>query len=141
MSTDASKKDTCKIGATELSGYRTRLPGITESITKRVPIILRKLKLSFFPEGGDLIAGLPSRVYFSAQNLIDKPPDSPQRMIGRNPVFHVNIREKLLCLFRSTAHRKSLRLAAHTESHYNSKIEEFFSSLLGSVEIQDSQIR
>jgi len=32
MSTDASKKDTCKIGATELSGYRTRLPGITEAI-------------------------------------------------------------------------------------------------------------
>jgi serine O-acetyltransferase len=33
MSTDTtSKQDTCKIGATELSGYRTRLPGITESI-------------------------------------------------------------------------------------------------------------
>ncbi len=49
--------------------------GITESVTKRVPIIIQKLKLSFFPEGGDLVSGLPSRVYFYAQNLLDKPAD------------------------------------------------------------------
>ena len=49
--------------------------GITESITRRVPIIVQRLKLSLFPEGGDLVAGLPSRVYFSAETLLDKPAD------------------------------------------------------------------
>ncbi|MBI5480405.1 MAG: hypothetical protein HY906_16195, partial [Deltaproteobacteria bacterium] len=55
--------------------------GVTESITKRVPIILNKLKLSFYPEGGDLVAGLPSRIYFAAQNLIDKPADIEGRVV------------------------------------------------------------
>jgi hypothetical protein len=49
--------------------------GVTESITRRVPIIVQRLKLSLFPEGGDLVAGLPSRVYFSAETLLDKPAD------------------------------------------------------------------
>ncbi|MFH1807955.1 MAG: MG2 domain-containing protein [Pseudomonadota bacterium] len=55
--------------------------GITESITKRVPIVLNKLKLSFFPEGGDLVQGLPSRVYFAAQNMIDKPADVEGKVV------------------------------------------------------------
>src|SRR5262249_54465527 len=37
--------------------------GITESIAKRVPIIVRKLQLSLYPEGGDLVEGLPGRLY------------------------------------------------------------------------------
>ncbi len=55
--------------------------GITESVTKRVPIVLNRLKISFFPEGGDLVASLPSRVYFSAQNLIDKPADVEGKIV------------------------------------------------------------
>ena len=51
-------------------------------------------------------------------------------MIARNSILNIDIREKLLRLFRSTAHRKSLRLARQTESHHSSKIDEFFSSLL-----------
>jgi hypothetical protein len=49
--------------------------GVTESVSKRIPIILKKLKFSFFPEGGDLVEGLPGRVYFAATNTIDKPAD------------------------------------------------------------------
>ncbi|MCA9545276.1 MAG: hypothetical protein KC613_12820, partial [Myxococcales bacterium] len=49
--------------------------GVTESVSKRVPIILKKLKFSLFPEGGHLVEGLPGRVYFEAKTLIDKPAD------------------------------------------------------------------
>ena len=30
----------------------------------RIPIVLKKLNVEFYPEGGDLVAGLPNRVYF-----------------------------------------------------------------------------
>lgn len=49
--------------------------GVTESITKRIPIVLRKVQLQFFPEGGDLVAGLPGRIYFEARNSLGKPAD------------------------------------------------------------------
>jgi hypothetical protein len=49
--------------------------GITESIAKRVPIVVKKLQLSLYPEGGELVSGLPGRVYFEAKNPIGKPAD------------------------------------------------------------------
>jgi alpha-2-macroglobulin-like protein len=49
--------------------------GFIESIQKRVPIVLSSLRLSMFPEGGELVTGLPGRVYVSAENLIGKPAD------------------------------------------------------------------
>lgn len=49
--------------------------GITESISRRVPIVMKTLKLSFYPEGGHSVVGLPSRVYFDARNFLDKPAD------------------------------------------------------------------
>lgn len=49
--------------------------GFTESIQKRVPIVLSSLKVSMFPEGGDLVTGLPGRVYVAAENMIGKPAD------------------------------------------------------------------
>jgi hypothetical protein len=47
--------------------------GSTESIQKRVPIVLDHLALVAYPEGGDLIAGLPGRVYFAARDPLGKP--------------------------------------------------------------------
>jgi hypothetical protein len=55
--------------------------GLTESIQKRIPITLKKIKLSLYPEGGDLIESLPGRVYFQAKNLIDKPADVQGRVV------------------------------------------------------------
>ncbi len=55
--------------------------GVTESISKRIPIIVSKMELSFFPEGGDMIEGLPSRVYFEARNTIGKPADVEGRIL------------------------------------------------------------
>jgi hypothetical protein len=47
--------------------------GITESISRTIPILLAKLNVDFFPEGGDLVVGLPSRVYFQALKPNGKP--------------------------------------------------------------------
>lgn len=49
--------------------------GITESISRSVPIVLADVQLGFFPEGGDLVEGLPGRVYFEAQNAHGEPAD------------------------------------------------------------------
>ncbi len=54
--------------------------GVTESVSKRIPIVLKKVKLSFFPEGGQLVSGLSSRVYFEAKNMIGKPADIEGRV-------------------------------------------------------------
>ncbi|MDP2339732.1 MAG: MG2 domain-containing protein [Deltaproteobacteria bacterium] len=49
--------------------------GITESISKAVPIVMKRMQLSFFPEGGKLVTGLESRVYFEAKTALGKPAD------------------------------------------------------------------
>ena len=55
--------------------------GITESVSKRIPIILQDLDVSLYPEGGDLVTGLPSRVYFEARDPIGKPADVEGRLV------------------------------------------------------------
>lgn len=49
--------------------------GSTESISRSIPIVLNKIKLQLFPEGGDLVDGLESKVAFRALNEFDKPAD------------------------------------------------------------------
>jgi hypothetical protein len=49
--------------------------GVTESIQKRIPIVMKTLQLAVLPEGGDLVAGVPGRVYFMAKTPIGKPAD------------------------------------------------------------------
>ena len=58
--------------------------GITESIAKRVPIIVKKLQLALYPEGGDLVFGLPGRVYFEAKSPLGKPADISGRILDEN---------------------------------------------------------
>jgi hypothetical protein len=58
--------------------------GITESIAKRVPIIVKKLQLQVYPEGGDLVSGLPGRLYFEAKNPLGKPADIAGRVVDEN---------------------------------------------------------
>ncbi|MFZ6757608.1 MG2 domain-containing protein [Undibacterium sp. Ji50W] len=55
--------------------------GITESISKSIPILQKKLALSFFPEGGKMVAGLPTRLYFEAKNRLGKPADVEGRLV------------------------------------------------------------
>jgi hypothetical protein len=47
--------------------------GAVDTIVRPIPIVLKKLKLEFFPEGGDLVAGLSNRVYFQARTPLGKP--------------------------------------------------------------------
>ncbi|MBW2255207.1 MAG: hypothetical protein JRI25_11485, partial [Deltaproteobacteria bacterium] len=49
--------------------------GVTESISRAVPIVLADVGLAFFPEGGDLVRGLPGRVYFEATDRHGEPAD------------------------------------------------------------------
>jgi alpha-2-macroglobulin-like protein len=49
--------------------------GVTESIQRRIPIVMKTLQLGLFPEGGDLIDGVPGRVYFMAKTTLGKPAD------------------------------------------------------------------
>lgn len=49
--------------------------GQTESISRSVPIVLNKIELTFFPEGGDLVAGVENRVAFKALNEFGKGAD------------------------------------------------------------------
>ncbi|MFN0014084.1 MAG: carboxypeptidase regulatory-like domain-containing protein, partial [Saprospiraceae bacterium] len=49
--------------------------GQQEAISRAIPIVLNRIDLKFFPEGGDLAAGLPCRVAFKAVNEFGKPAD------------------------------------------------------------------
>ncbi|MFN4259353.1 MAG: alpha-2-macroglobulin family protein [Gemmataceae bacterium] len=49
--------------------------GNVESIVRPIPIVLRKLLIEFFPEGGKLVAGVPNRVYFQVRTPLGKPAD------------------------------------------------------------------
>lgn len=55
--------------------------GVTESIARRIPILVKKLDFAFFPEGGQLLSGSPSRIYFEAKNPIGKPADVEGKIV------------------------------------------------------------
>lgn len=41
--------------------------GDMETVSKTLPLLLAAFDIDVYPEGGDLVAGLPSRVYVAAQ--------------------------------------------------------------------------
>jgi len=47
----------------------------TEAISRAIPIVLNKIDLQFFPEGGDAVAGLPCHMAFKAVNEYGKAAD------------------------------------------------------------------
>ena len=49
--------------------------GLVETASKTIPILLQTVDLTLYPEGGNLIAGLPNRVYFEAFTPAKKPAD------------------------------------------------------------------
>ncbi|HVE81508.1 MAG TPA: MG2 domain-containing protein, partial [Myxococcales bacterium] len=49
--------------------------GVVETATKTIPILLQTVDLALYPEGGDLVTGLTSRVYFEARTPAHKPAD------------------------------------------------------------------
>ena len=57
--------------------------GNTETIVRTIPIVLKKLQIEFFPEGGELVAGVPNRVYFQVRTTLDKPADLQGRLVDQ----------------------------------------------------------
>jgi hypothetical protein len=55
--------------------------GVVESMQKRIPIVLKTMQVSLYPEGGDLVEGVPGRVYFAAKNMIGKPADVSGKVV------------------------------------------------------------
>ncbi|MBI4648448.1 MAG: hypothetical protein HY738_18160, partial [Bacteroidia bacterium] len=49
--------------------------GQTEAISRTIPIVLNKIKFTMYPEGGDLVYGLKSKLAFKALNEFGKPAD------------------------------------------------------------------
>lgn len=49
--------------------------GVLETATKTIPILINSIDVSMYPEGGDLVAGLASRLYIEARTPAKKPAD------------------------------------------------------------------
>ncbi|MEX0718877.1 MAG: MG2 domain-containing protein [Planctomycetaceae bacterium] len=49
--------------------------GVVETAAKTIPILLKTVDLEIYPEGGDLVARLPNRVYLEARTPSKKPAD------------------------------------------------------------------
>ena len=49
--------------------------GLTESISRAVPVVWDQIDLAFFPEGGDMVAGCRGRVAFRARDAHGQPAD------------------------------------------------------------------
>jgi hypothetical protein len=56
--------------------------GVRETAARTIPIVLADIALSFLPEGGDLVAGVPGRVYFEARSPRGEPADVAGRIEG-----------------------------------------------------------
>lgn len=55
--------------------------GVVETASKTLPILLQTMDIAFYPEGGDLIAGLSSRIYVQARRPDGKPADIEGRIV------------------------------------------------------------
>lgn len=55
--------------------------GVVETAAKTIPILLQTVDLSIYPEGGDLVAGLATRVYLEAKTPARKPADIAGQVI------------------------------------------------------------
>lgn len=65
---------TLEIGDAKLRAD-VRIGDVSENLTRRIPVIGRRLNVEFFPEGGNLVAGVPCRVYLRATSPLGAPVD------------------------------------------------------------------
>jgi hypothetical protein len=66
--------------------------GNNETLSKPIPIIARHLQVEFYPEGGELVPGLPNRVYFQARTPLGKAADLKGHLVdneGKEVLGHV----------------------------------------------------
>ncbi|MCA9173147.1 MAG: hypothetical protein KDB14_01470 [Planctomycetales bacterium] len=58
--------------------------GVVENAAKTIPILLQTVDIQLYPEGGDLVAGLPSRIYFEAFTPAGKPADLAGKVVDND---------------------------------------------------------
>jgi hypothetical protein len=51
------------------------LKEVLRAISRAVPVVLNQIDLSFFPEGGDMIENVTTKIAFRALNEFGKPAD------------------------------------------------------------------
>ena len=49
-----------------------------EKVIQPIPVVASNLAVDFFPEGGDLLAGVPNRVYYRLRTPLGEPVNNPQ---------------------------------------------------------------
>jgi len=69
------KLPSCLVSSDGLLNVMIDYNGTTESISRSIPIVLNKLRLDLFPEGGDLVCGEETNIAFRALNEFGKPAD------------------------------------------------------------------
>jgi FHA domain-containing protein/A-macroglobulin complement component/alpha-2-macroglobulin family protein/MG2 domain-containing protein len=55
--------------------------GVSEPVARVIPIARQRLGIAFYPEGGDLVVGLPGRVYVEARTPRGRPVDVAGRVL------------------------------------------------------------
>ncbi len=55
--------------------------GVQETAAKSIPIVVNRVSLAFFPESGDLVGGVASRIYFEARTPKQDPADVAGRIL------------------------------------------------------------
>ncbi len=58
--------------------------GVRETATKTIPIVVASVDLALYAEGGDLVAGLPTRLYMEGRNKIGEPADIAGRIVTKD---------------------------------------------------------
>jgi hypothetical protein len=58
--------------------------GVVESMQRRIPVVLDEVTVTAFPEGGDLVNGLPSRVYLAGLDPQGKPAEIEGRIMDES---------------------------------------------------------
>lgn len=66
--------------------------GNVETLVRPVPLVLKKLQVEFFPEGGELIAGVSNRVYFRARNTLGKPAELKGQIVDDQKAVVAEVR-------------------------------------------------
>jgi hypothetical protein len=68
--------------------------GVTETTAKTIPIVVARVALSLYPEGGDLVADVPNRVYFEAKTPKQKPADVAGRVLDEKGAVMARLRSE-----------------------------------------------
>ncbi len=91
--------------------------GVVETAAKTIPILLKTVDVAVYPEAGDLVAGIKTRVYFEAFTPAGKPADLAGEVL--------NSQDRVVATFRSEHEgRGRFRMTPRDGDKYRLKITE-----------------